>query len=147
MVCRNRDKGEAARNEIVRDTRIENVDLMIAEFSGLSQIRRLAAGVKRTGMVCQRSLRDSKPSRRKTCGAFRDKDGKTNQHWCPLKQDHPTGRSHLRPAIVATGKRGVLLVSGYTLAIRSQDITGFGVQKDWHISCKLTFPTKLAQCL
>jgi NAD(P)-dependent dehydrogenase (short-subunit alcohol dehydrogenase family) len=46
MVCRNRDKGEAARDEIVRETRNENVDLMIADLSDLSQIRRLAAGVK-----------------------------------------------------------------------------------------------------
>ncbi|HMB27204.1 MAG TPA: SDR family NAD(P)-dependent oxidoreductase, partial [Blastocatellia bacterium] len=46
MVCRNRDKGEAARNEVVRETRNENVDLMIADFSDLRQIRRLAAEVK-----------------------------------------------------------------------------------------------------
>src|SRR5262245_47419826 len=46
MACRNRDKGEAARGEIVRETRNENLDLMIADFSNLSQIRRLAAEVK-----------------------------------------------------------------------------------------------------
>jgi NAD(P)-dependent dehydrogenase (short-subunit alcohol dehydrogenase family) len=46
MVCRNRDKGEAARDEIVRETRNENVDLMFADFSDMSQIRRLAAEVK-----------------------------------------------------------------------------------------------------
>jgi len=46
MVCRNRDKGEAARAGIVRNTRNENVDLMIADFSELNQIRRLAAEVK-----------------------------------------------------------------------------------------------------
>jgi len=46
MVCRSREKGEAARNEIVRETRNENVDLMIADFSDLGQIRRLAAEVK-----------------------------------------------------------------------------------------------------
>lgn len=46
MVCRNRDKGEAARDEIVRETRNENVDLMIADFSDLRQIRRLAADVR-----------------------------------------------------------------------------------------------------
>jgi NAD(P)-dependent dehydrogenase (short-subunit alcohol dehydrogenase family) len=46
MACRNRDKGQAARAEIVRETRNENVDLMIADFSDLSQIRRLAADVK-----------------------------------------------------------------------------------------------------
>jgi NAD(P)-dependent dehydrogenase (short-subunit alcohol dehydrogenase family) len=46
MVCRNREKGEAARDEIVRETRNENVELMIADFSDLSQIRRLADKVK-----------------------------------------------------------------------------------------------------
>jgi NAD(P)-dependent dehydrogenase (short-subunit alcohol dehydrogenase family) len=46
MACRNRDKGEAARDEIVREARNENVSLVIADFSDLSQIRRLAAGVK-----------------------------------------------------------------------------------------------------
>ena len=46
MVCRNRDKGEAARDEIIRETRNKNVNLVIADFSDLSQIRRLAAGVK-----------------------------------------------------------------------------------------------------
>jgi len=46
MICRSRDKGEAARDEIVKETRNENVDLMIADFSELSQIRKLAADVK-----------------------------------------------------------------------------------------------------
>jgi NAD(P)-dependent dehydrogenase (short-subunit alcohol dehydrogenase family) len=46
MVCRSRDKGEAARDEIVKETGAENVDLMTAEFSDLSQIRRLASDVK-----------------------------------------------------------------------------------------------------
>ncbi len=46
MVCRNRDKGEAARAEIVKETRAENVDLMIADLSDLKRIRRLAADVK-----------------------------------------------------------------------------------------------------
>jgi len=46
MVCRNRDKGEAARHEIVGKTRNENVELMIADFSDLRQVRRLAAEVK-----------------------------------------------------------------------------------------------------
>src|SRR5688572_9302808 len=46
MVCRNSDKGEAARDEIIRETRNENVSLVISDFSDLSQIRRLAAGVK-----------------------------------------------------------------------------------------------------
>src|SRR5262245_47284229 len=43
---RNRDKGEAARDEIVRETGAKNVDLMITDFSDLDQIRRLAASVK-----------------------------------------------------------------------------------------------------
>jgi NAD(P)-dependent dehydrogenase (short-subunit alcohol dehydrogenase family) len=46
MVSRNRDKGEAARDEIVRDTEAKNVDLMITDFSNLGQIGRLAANVK-----------------------------------------------------------------------------------------------------
>jgi NAD(P)-dependent dehydrogenase (short-subunit alcohol dehydrogenase family) len=46
MVCRNHDKGRAARAEIVRDTGAENVDLMIADFSDPGQIRRLAADIK-----------------------------------------------------------------------------------------------------
>ncbi len=46
MVCRSRDKGRAARDEIVSETRNENVDLMIADFSVLNQIRRLAAEVR-----------------------------------------------------------------------------------------------------
>jgi hypothetical protein len=39
------------------------------------------------------------------------------------------------------------LFYGYTIAIRYQDITGFGEQKDWHTSCKPHFSAKLAQCL
>jgi NAD(P)-dependent dehydrogenase (short-subunit alcohol dehydrogenase family) len=46
LVCRNRDKGEAARDEIARETRSENLDLMTADFSDLNQARRLAASVK-----------------------------------------------------------------------------------------------------
>ena len=46
MVCRNRDKGEAARHEIVGKTRNENVEPMIADLSDPRQIRRLAAEVK-----------------------------------------------------------------------------------------------------
>jgi len=46
MVCRNREKGEAARDEIVRDTRNEYLDRMIADYSDLRQIRRGAAEVK-----------------------------------------------------------------------------------------------------
>src|SRR5262245_34229337 len=46
---------------------------------------------------------------RRVC-ADRLKDVKTKQHWRPLKQDHPTGHSQLRPAIVVAGKHGVLPV-------------------------------------
>src|SRR5215813_3842049 len=46
MVCRNRGKGEAARGEIVKETRNENIDLLIVDFSDLGQIRNLAADVK-----------------------------------------------------------------------------------------------------
>src|SRR5262249_15085868 len=46
MVSRSRDKGEAARDEIVKETGAKNVDLMITDFSDLSQIRRLAADVR-----------------------------------------------------------------------------------------------------
>jgi NAD(P)-dependent dehydrogenase (short-subunit alcohol dehydrogenase family) len=46
MVCRDREKGEAARGEIVRETRNQNVELLLADFSDLNQIRRLAAEVK-----------------------------------------------------------------------------------------------------
>src|SRR5262245_55612692 len=46
MVSRNRDKGETARDEIVRETGSRNIDLMIADFSNLNQIRQLAANVK-----------------------------------------------------------------------------------------------------
>jgi NAD(P)-dependent dehydrogenase (short-subunit alcohol dehydrogenase family) len=46
MACRNRDKGQAARADIVSETRNEKVDLMIADLSELKQIRRLAAEVR-----------------------------------------------------------------------------------------------------
>src|SRR5262245_18451758 len=46
MVCRNRDKGKAAHDEIVGKTRNKNVALMLADSSDLRQIMRLAAEVK-----------------------------------------------------------------------------------------------------
>src|SRR5262245_26259155 len=46
IVSRNQGKGEAARDEIVKETGNKNVDLMITDFSHLSQVRRLAANVK-----------------------------------------------------------------------------------------------------
>ncbi|MBO0858783.1 MAG: SDR family oxidoreductase [Chloracidobacterium sp.] len=46
IVCRSLSKGEAARDEIVKETGNVNVDLKIAEFSDLNQVRRLAADVK-----------------------------------------------------------------------------------------------------
>ncbi|MCP4426598.1 MAG: SDR family oxidoreductase [Chloroflexi bacterium] len=42
MVCRNREKGEAARDEIIAQSGNENVDLMIADLSAQQSIRRLA---------------------------------------------------------------------------------------------------------
>jgi hypothetical protein len=75
------------------------------------------------------------------------KDLKPKQHWCPLKQDHPTGHSQLRPAIVVAGKRGVLidlwLYDCYSVARHNR----VRRQKDWHIFCKPHFLAKLAQCL
>jgi NAD(P)-dependent dehydrogenase (short-subunit alcohol dehydrogenase family) len=46
MVCRDREKGEAARAEIVRETRNQSVELLLADFSDLRQIRRLAADIR-----------------------------------------------------------------------------------------------------
>jgi NAD(P)-dependent dehydrogenase (short-subunit alcohol dehydrogenase family) len=46
MVCRNRDKGEAAREEIRRATDNQKLDLLIADLAELRQIRTLASIVK-----------------------------------------------------------------------------------------------------
>jgi NAD(P)-dependent dehydrogenase (short-subunit alcohol dehydrogenase family) len=46
MVCRNPEKGKAARDEIVRETGNQNVELLLADFADLRQIRRVADEVK-----------------------------------------------------------------------------------------------------
>jgi NAD(P)-dependent dehydrogenase (short-subunit alcohol dehydrogenase family) len=46
MVCRDRTRGEAARAEIRRVTNNDRIELVLADLSGQSQIRRLAAEVK-----------------------------------------------------------------------------------------------------
>jgi NAD(P)-dependent dehydrogenase (short-subunit alcohol dehydrogenase family) len=46
MVCRDHKKGGAARDEIVRETGNQNVELLLADFSELRQIRRLAEEIK-----------------------------------------------------------------------------------------------------
>ena len=43
MVCRDRDKGEAARSDIVARSRNDAIDLMLADLSSQSSIRQLAA--------------------------------------------------------------------------------------------------------
>jgi NAD(P)-dependent dehydrogenase (short-subunit alcohol dehydrogenase family) len=45
MVCRNKDKGEAARREIAKKTGNESVDLVLCDLSSLAEVRRLAADV------------------------------------------------------------------------------------------------------
>jgi retinol dehydrogenase 14 len=47
IVCRNIVKGEAAKNEIVSETGNQSVKLMIADFSSLSDIRKLAEDFKK----------------------------------------------------------------------------------------------------
>lgn len=42
MVCRDQARGEAARNEIVSQSKNESVDLMVADMSSLGSIRKLA---------------------------------------------------------------------------------------------------------
>ena len=43
MVCRDRARGEAARDEIKSQSKNESVDLMIADLSLLASVRSLAA--------------------------------------------------------------------------------------------------------
>ena len=47
MVCRNREKGEAALGEIVETTHNENVVLLLADLASLEQVRSLGAQVNR----------------------------------------------------------------------------------------------------
>lgn len=46
MVCRNKEKGEAARDEIVEKTGNQGVDLLLCDLSSLAEVRRLAAEVQ-----------------------------------------------------------------------------------------------------
>ncbi|GHO46043.1 SDR family oxidoreductase [Ktedonospora formicarum] len=46
MVCRDRGKGEAARAEIMEESSNDQVDLIIADLSELSQVRRVASEFK-----------------------------------------------------------------------------------------------------
>ncbi len=46
MVCRNKGKGEAAREEILAKTGNESVDLLLCDLSSLAEVRRLAAEVQ-----------------------------------------------------------------------------------------------------
>ncbi|MCH7939152.1 MAG: SDR family NAD(P)-dependent oxidoreductase, partial [Candidatus Marinimicrobia bacterium] len=47
MVCRNREKGEAALGDIVETTGNENVVLLLADLASLEQVRSLGAQVNR----------------------------------------------------------------------------------------------------
>ena len=46
MVCRNREKGEAARAEISKKSGNESVDLLLSDLSSLAEVRTLAAEAK-----------------------------------------------------------------------------------------------------
>ncbi len=46
MVCRSKEKGEAARNEIVKESGNESVELMLADLSLMKQVRNLAEEFK-----------------------------------------------------------------------------------------------------
>src|SRR5271156_5352324 len=46
MVCRNKDKGEAARLEIERKTGNASVDLLLCDLSSLAEVRTLGAEVR-----------------------------------------------------------------------------------------------------
>ena len=48
MVCRNHEKGEKARQEIIAESQNENVELMLADMSSNHSIRRLASDFQNT---------------------------------------------------------------------------------------------------
>lgn len=48
MVCRSKERGDAARSEIMRETGSGSVELMIADLSSQKDVRRLAADFKAT---------------------------------------------------------------------------------------------------
>ncbi len=47
MACRNKEKGEAARNAIIKESGNESVELMLADLSSMKQVRKLADEFKR----------------------------------------------------------------------------------------------------
>jgi NAD(P)-dependent dehydrogenase (short-subunit alcohol dehydrogenase family) len=47
MVARNKEKGEAARSEIIKESQNDSVDLLIADLSSLESVRQLATEFKR----------------------------------------------------------------------------------------------------
>ncbi len=47
MVARNKEKGEAARSEIMRESQNDTVDLLLADLSSLESLRQLAAEFER----------------------------------------------------------------------------------------------------
>jgi NAD(P)-dependent dehydrogenase (short-subunit alcohol dehydrogenase family) len=48
MVCRDREKGEAAQKEIMAESRNSNIELMLADMSSQDSIRRLASDFQKT---------------------------------------------------------------------------------------------------
>ena len=46
MVCRNRERGESAKNEIIRETGNPAVELLLCDLSSLAQVRKLADEVQ-----------------------------------------------------------------------------------------------------
>src|SRR2546426_9247166 len=47
MVARNKERGEAARSEIVKESQNDSVDLLFADLSSLESVRRLATEFQR----------------------------------------------------------------------------------------------------
>src|SRR2546428_12994362 len=43
MVTRNKEKGEAARSEVIRESQNDSLDLLVADLSSLESVRQLAA--------------------------------------------------------------------------------------------------------
>ena len=48
MVCRDRKKGEEARDEIYAARKDQSIELMFADFSSLDSVRKLASDFKKT---------------------------------------------------------------------------------------------------
>ena len=48
MICRSRERGEAARNEIIAATKNQNVELVVADLSSMAEVAQAAAKVKST---------------------------------------------------------------------------------------------------